>query len=423
MNRSLLQKIALPLFLLLFSSPLMSQNVGINETGANPDASAMLDINTSNKGLLIPRLSRAQKSLIASPANGVLVYQTDDTMGFWYYEQNKWVPVMRSITAGKGLTGGFIQGKGTIDLKSTGVVARKYGAMDSIPVVTVNSEGQIIAATTIATNFLNKTDTLWSWRILGNSATDETKHFVGTKDNKALRFRVNNTWAGELNPANDNVSFGDQANATSNGSQNIAIGTKAMYQATGNKNDLIAIGTDALNSNGISSPGSTQGIENIAIGPRAMFSNRNGSYNTAIGQRVLESGTFNYGNIAIGFEALRRSNNSYYNVGIGMYALNYNTSGNYNNAIGYGAMLYNTTGYYNSAFGFYSLIYNSSGVGNTAYGMYSIGVNTTGNYNTGMGYQALYTSYASTNNTAVGAFAALNTTTKGNNNTAVGYEA
>jgi len=111
MNRSLLQKIALPLFLLLFSSPLMSQNVGINETGANPDASAMLDINTSNKGLLIPRLSRAQKSLIASPANGLLVYQTDDTMGFWYYEQNKWVPVMRSITAGKGLTGGFIQGK------------------------------------------------------------------------------------------------------------------------------------------------------------------------------------------------------------------------------------------------------------------------------------------------------------------------
>lgn len=60
MKRSLLQKIALPLFLLLFSSPLMSQNVGINETGANPDASAMLDINTSNKGLLIPRLSRAQ---------------------------------------------------------------------------------------------------------------------------------------------------------------------------------------------------------------------------------------------------------------------------------------------------------------------------------------------------------------------------
>ena len=155
MNRSLLQKITLPLFLLLLSNPLFSQNVGINETGANPDASAMLDINTSNKGLLIPRLSRAQKSLIASPANGLLVYQTDDTVGFWYYEQNKWVPVMRSITAGKGLTGGFIQGKGTIDIKPTGVVAKKYGAMDSIPVVTINAEGQITSATTIATNFQN----------------------------------------------------------------------------------------------------------------------------------------------------------------------------------------------------------------------------------------------------------------------------
>ena len=194
MKRPLLNKFILPLFIGFFSITAHAQNVGINETGANPDASAMLDINTSNKGLLIPRLSKAQKSLIASPANGLLVYQTDDTVGFWYYEQNKWVPVMRSITAGKGLTGGFIQGKGTIDLKPTGVVAKKYGAMDSIPVVTINAEGQITSATTIATNFLNKTDTLWSWRVLGNSGIDESKNFIGTKDNKALRFRVNNTW-------------------------------------------------------------------------------------------------------------------------------------------------------------------------------------------------------------------------------------
>ncbi|MFM2425611.1 MAG: hypothetical protein RL747_1155, partial [Bacteroidota bacterium] len=208
MEKSLLKKACFSLIITLLTTYSFGQNVGINETGANPDASAMLDINTSTKGLLIPRLSKAQKSLIASPANGLLIYQTDDTVGFWYYEQTKWVPVMRSITAGKGLTGGFIQGKGTIDLKPTGVVARKYGAMDSIPVVTINAEGQITSASTIATNFLNKTDTLWSWRILGNSGTDETKHFIGTKDNKALRFRTNNTWAGEINPSNDNISLG-----------------------------------------------------------------------------------------------------------------------------------------------------------------------------------------------------------------------
>ena len=224
MTKRLLKQIAFTFILTMGSIvSINAQNVGINETGANPDASAMLDIATSNKGLLIPRLSKAQKSLIATPANGLLIYQTDDTVGFWYYENTKWVPVMRSITFGKGLTGGFIQGKGSVDLKPTGVIPRKYGAMDSIPVVTVNSEGQITSATTIATNFLNKTDTLWSWRILGNKGTDDTKHFLGTQDNKALRFRVNNKWAGEISPVNDNISLGTNANKTSNGAQNVAI--------------------------------------------------------------------------------------------------------------------------------------------------------------------------------------------------------
>ncbi|NBX87729.1 MAG: hypothetical protein EBQ97_04315, partial [Bacteroidetes bacterium] len=398
-----------------------AQNVGINETGANPDPSAMLDIATSNKGILIPRLSKAQKSLIATPANGLLVYQTDDTVGLWYYENTKWVPVMRSITFGKGLTGGYIQGKGTVALKPTGVTARKYGAMDSIPVVTVNSEGQIIAATTIATNFLNKTDTLWSWRIMGNKGTDDTKHFLGTQDNKALRFRVNNKWAGEISPKNDNISFGTDANNTSNGAQNIAIGLSALEKAANNKGDIIAIGQYALSSNGIGATGSTQGIENIAIGPKVMSGNRSGSYNVGLGQRVMETGQFNYGNIGIGFEAMKQSYNSYYNVAIGMYAMSYNQTGNYNTAIGYASMLYNGNGYYNCAYGFYSLVYNSTGAGNTASGMYSMGVNTSGSWNTASGYQALYTSYGSNYNTAMGAYALINTTTKGDNNTSVGY--
>ena len=104
MNRSLLSKFLFFIIVNWLCQTLSAQNVGINETGANPDVSAMLDINTNTKGILIPRLTRAQKSLIASPANGLLIYQTDDTMGFWYFEQTKWVPVMRSITAGKGLT-------------------------------------------------------------------------------------------------------------------------------------------------------------------------------------------------------------------------------------------------------------------------------------------------------------------------------
>ena len=74
MNKRLLKQIAL-VFILTFGTQFSAnaQNVGINETGANPDPSAMLDIATSNKGLLIPRLSKAQKSLISSVANHLLI--------------------------------------------------------------------------------------------------------------------------------------------------------------------------------------------------------------------------------------------------------------------------------------------------------------------------------------------------------------
>jgi len=74
------------LAILALASEASAQNVGINETGANPNASAMLDVAANNKGILIPRLNRAQKFLINNPADGLLIYQTDDTVGFWYYE-------------------------------------------------------------------------------------------------------------------------------------------------------------------------------------------------------------------------------------------------------------------------------------------------------------------------------------------------
>ena len=60
-----------------------AQGVGIGTP--TPDASAALDITATGKGLLVPRLSQAQRLAIASPATGLLVYQTDGAQpGFWY---------------------------------------------------------------------------------------------------------------------------------------------------------------------------------------------------------------------------------------------------------------------------------------------------------------------------------------------------
>jgi len=62
------------------------QGVSINIAGAPPDNSAMLDVSSINRGLLVPRMTEAQKMAIVSPANGLLIFQTDNSIGFWYYD-------------------------------------------------------------------------------------------------------------------------------------------------------------------------------------------------------------------------------------------------------------------------------------------------------------------------------------------------
>ncbi len=57
----------------------------ISENGALADPSAMLDVKSTTKGALIPRMTAAQRTAIGAPASGLMVYQTDGTVGFYYY--------------------------------------------------------------------------------------------------------------------------------------------------------------------------------------------------------------------------------------------------------------------------------------------------------------------------------------------------
>ena len=63
----------------LFFTFQLSAQVGINTDGSSPDNSAMLDVKSSNKGVLIPRMSAAQISAIINPANGLQVFCTTDS--------------------------------------------------------------------------------------------------------------------------------------------------------------------------------------------------------------------------------------------------------------------------------------------------------------------------------------------------------
>ena len=69
------------------------QGVAITTDGTNADNSALLDIKSNSKGILIPRMTAAQKTAIASPASGLLIYQTNASAGFYYYNGSAWTPL------------------------------------------------------------------------------------------------------------------------------------------------------------------------------------------------------------------------------------------------------------------------------------------------------------------------------------------
>jgi len=79
--------------------------------------SSVLDIKSTSKGVLIPRLTLSERNLVSSPAPGLLIYQTDNTSGFYYYNGSDWTIVgpavdgsETKVSAGTNVT---VTGSGT----------------------------------------------------------------------------------------------------------------------------------------------------------------------------------------------------------------------------------------------------------------------------------------------------------------------
>lgn len=83
----------------LFPFLLHAQSVVISpESEASPAASAILDVQSTNQGMLVPRMTLAQRNSIASPANGLLIYQTDNTPGFYFRNGAAWEAIKGTLT-------------------------------------------------------------------------------------------------------------------------------------------------------------------------------------------------------------------------------------------------------------------------------------------------------------------------------------
>ncbi len=109
-----------------------AQNVGIGTT--NPDASASLEVQSTSKGVLLPRLTSSERLSIASPAAGLLVYDTEKRTIYMYDGQNWLAFAFANSTQGLQPTIRTTTGTTTLGYRT---------AIDSAGIVVSTSDGQV----------------------------------------------------------------------------------------------------------------------------------------------------------------------------------------------------------------------------------------------------------------------------------------
>ena len=415
--------------------------VGINENGSAPDNSAMLDVSSTTKGLLIPRMDNGQMTGIANPAVGLLVYNTDykcfyfRTLSGWQklinegnnhtitdYDQDSYV-TLRYDTGDDDTLRIFFEGIQKYKISAKAIEPLNNGLSVFIGERSgLNDDGSGNGNTGIGHTSLNNVN-----------SGDQNSAF-GINSLSELRSGMLNTaiggaamWYNKAKSRNTAVGYGAMMFADSNSiafdSYNTGIGTHALRGSINPQNNIgiynTAIGGRAMNQN-------SSGSGNTVAGFQAMYSNFSGCSSVAIGIKALYSNMEKNNLVAIGDSALYNNGtvaseefHATGNTATGSKSLFSNTSGYFNTANGYNSLISNTTGFNNSAFGYQSLNSNTEGFLNTGFGYSSLFSNSTGDYNTAVGPLSLFSCTNGYENTAIGVYS-LYTNTTGSYNVAHG---
>ena len=367
-------------FLIVLVALIISRNVQAQNTfpttgsagigTTTPNASSLLEMVSTTKGILVPRMTLKQRNEIVSPATGLLIYQTNNTPGFYYYDGSLW----KAITPKA------------------------------------------------------------NWSLTGNGGTNPATNFIGTTDVQPLIFKVNSQKAGYLDYNNNNTGFGVQTLIVATGEANTANGFNALYTNTVGYNNTAngayvlysnskghnntANGYRALFTNttgyynaatgAFALENNIDGVSNTANGISALRFNTNGSNNTAAGANTLFYNTTGYSNVAIGSNSLFNNIVSHNNVAVGDSALYVqNVATGFNTAVGSKTLYSTTYGHGNTALGSGALFYNVQGNNNTGIGSSALSYNISGSFNTAVGTLADVNNGNYTNSSAFGYYSAI----------------
>ncbi|WCO00661.1 tail fiber domain-containing protein [Psychroserpens ponticola] len=381
--------------------------VGIGTT--SPDASSVLDIVTTDKGLLIPRVNLPNIATTMldgtnTAATSLLIYNINaavtggNGIGYYYFNGTIWEKL---ITSGSNIEkiDDLIDGKSDSDGTQNGS-SIYLGINSGLNDDSSDNKNVGIGFEAMITNISGYNNSTIGYQSLYSNTTgsgNAANGFHALTNNTVGNWNVANGYrslfsniGGNNNTANGNQSLFNNTN----GYNNSVNGYESMYSnLTGHDNT--ASGLQSLYSN-------TFGGNNTAFGVRAMYLNINGSDNAATGDRSLYSNTSGRFNTANGSASMSGNTSGDFNTASGYQSLLRNTQGNNNTANGSLSMFSNTLGHDNAVNGFRALYYNLDGDFNTASGSFSLFFNSTGNQNIGLGHESLFTNTTGSYNIGIG---------------------
>lgn len=192
----------LSLVQLLSMQEMSAQNIAINGTGNLPDTSAMLDISSTNKGFLAPRMTTTQQNAIPLPANGLLIFNTTDNV-FKVNTGTTVGPVWTSLAGGSSATTNLLSSSANTMTNTTNGIAANASIINS-NALSLNGSNLTSTVNGIASSALDLAPAFGTsvWSLSGNAGITQPvvpatygtsvigahERYLGTTDSKDLVF-------------------------------------------------------------------------------------------------------------------------------------------------------------------------------------------------------------------------------------------